>query len=89
MTKLEITIGKKVGYVVQTARAMTLIVAVMIIPTFNELVLSGHWSIHLIGAFIALVAVAGAFRTFMPTVKRFDDKEAAAEWVRSGKWEVR
>lgn len=85
--RLEIQIDRRPSPAAQIARAFSVLCMIVFIPALNEIVLSGHWSINLIGALMGLVIVAAAFRNLMPTVRKFETKEAAADWVRSGEWE--
>jgi len=68
-------------------RAFATLGMAIFIPVINELVLNGHWSINLIGAVMGLFIIAAAAQTLLPTNKRFETKEEAAEWVLSGQWE--
>lgn len=86
MPKLEITIGPKPDLLSSVLRVCSMLASVMAIPTFNELVLHGHWSVNLLGFIIGMIAVAAAWKPFMPTVAAFETKEDAAAWVESGAW---
>lgn len=64
-----------------------LIASTMAIPLVNELLLSGHWAVHLWGGFFGLAASSAVLkRHFSPKHGTFDTTEEAVEWVKSEEW---
>ena len=87
MARLMIQIGPKRGPIEKTLVTLSLIGMVLVIPTFNEFVLSGGWAVDLHGGLIGLFVAASALKRFDETQKDFETADEAAEWVR--KWEAK
>lgn len=86
MTTLKIHIGPTLSPLRRLANLGLMLGSILVIPTYNEFILSGHWSVHLAGALIGMIAAAAVVNTAFQT-KKFTNPEDAAAWVASREWE--
>lgn len=79
---INITIGPRLSFMDRATRFFFFIAGVMAIPVINELVLSGHWSINLIGFLVGIMFAMAMVKGLSPFTKTFPNREAAANYVR-------